>query len=499
MCTIGYHKNLNTIFKNRDKTSKTEEEIIVDEKIIACKTRGADYYSWGVNKFGCAFVTAAINSPYWTQLIYEKKDEAAAKQYALENEGLQNPITLISQMLPDIKQVEMWLEALEASQELWMGYNLLVADCDKAYVVELYRDQHHIRELKEEEVITNHFQIIKHGPKQESDYPSTFHRLEYGNERVLTAGCSDDILLMLKPNGEEEKKKIWRDGKFATISSSAIDFQKGHVHYAKAGDERYSCFSLNGREKDPGLSLEGIERFEMSRYIDLELYHEVERSHPFYLEMVEELRKQIRKYCSPEKKYRVLELGAGTGLFTEELLKFPFLEVTALDIDIKCCQVMKRLLKHKNCRVIHGNALTFCKDGYYDIVVTVFAHDHIHYERAEDFVRNIKKNLNRGGMYLMGGEVLPNFSTPEERGEALYTYHGFIVNKALRDRNFRVAQIEINALESGLDMVGDFKRHEAMFEAEMNGELTLKYKKKIGPDQTEGIGGVFVYVLAKKD
>ena len=99
----------------------------------------------------------------------------------------------------------------------------------------------------------------------------------------------------------------------------------------------------------------------------------------------------------------------------------------------------------------------------------------------------------------MGGEVLPNFSTPEERGEALYTYHGFIVNKALRDRNFRVAQIEINALESGLDMVGDFKRHEAMFEAEMNGELTLKYKKKIGPDQTEGIGGVFVYVLAKKD
>jgi SAM-dependent methyltransferase len=499
MCTIGYHKNLNIIFKNRDKPSKTEEEIIVDEKIIACRTRGADYYSWGVNKYGCAFVTTAINAPYWTKLIYEGKNEEAARQYAFENKGLKSPITLISQMLPDIKQVEMWLEALETSQELWMGYNLLVAGCDKAYAVELYRDQHHIRELKEQEVITNHFQFINHGPKKESDYPSTFHRLEYGNERILTAGCLDDVIFMLRPNGEEEQKRIWRDGKFSTISSSVIDYKKGYVHYAKAGDESYSCFSLNGKEKDPALDLEGIERFEMSRYIDLELYHEVERSHPFYLEMVEELREQIRRYCNPEKKYRVLELGAGTGLFTEELVKFPFLEVTALDIDIKCCQVMKRNLRHKNCRVIHGNALTFSKDGYYDIVVTTFAHDHIHYERAEEFARNIKRNLKQGGTYLMGGEILPAYSDIDERGEALYKYHGFIVNKSLKDRNFRVAQIEINALESGLDMVGDFKRHEALFEAEMTGELTLNYKKKIGPEHPEDVGGIFVYVFVRED
>ena len=60
----------------------------------------------------------------------------------------------------------------------------------------------------------------------------------------------------------------------------------------------------------------------------------------------------------------------------------------------------------------------------------------------------------------------------------------------------QLAKIEIDALESGVNMVGDFKRHEAMFETEMiaTGEFKLLSKKKIGPLDLNNVGGVFVYV-----
>ena len=42
-----------------------------------------------------------------------------------------------------------------------------------------------------------------------------------------------------------------------------------------------------------------VDEFEMSRYIDLDLYHAVERSHPYYEEMITEILKEIRNVNTP--------------------------------------------------------------------------------------------------------------------------------------------------------------------------------------------------------
>jgi hypothetical protein len=73
-----------------------------------------------------------------------------------------------------------------------------------------------------------------------------------------------------------------------------------------------------------------------------------------------------------------------------------------------------------------------------------------------------------------------------------------IVEEALRRGHYQLAQIEINALESGVNMIGDFKRHEDVFELEMcEGGMELASKNKVGPSEPTDVGGVFVYTYVK--
>lgn len=239
-------------------------------------------------------------------------------------------------------------------------------------------------------------------------------------------------------------------------------------------------------------------KIEMSRYIDLDIYHRVEKTHPFYVEMVDEIFGYIGKLAKGKPEFRIMELGAGTGLLTAELLKINNVTIDAVELDHECCAILDEYVDSERCRCICDNAVTYSIQNGYDAVVSSFAHDHIHYDQRYEFALNIKKNLKPGGHYIMGGEILPYYQTDEERSKALYDYHCFIVEKALKDKNFEVAQIEINALKSGLEMTGDFKRHEAMFEEEMSSSgLKIALKKRIGPLDKHTVGGVFVYVYKK--
>jgi len=233
---------------------------------------------------------------------------------------------------------------------------------------------------------------------------------------------------------------------------------------------------------------------EMSRYIDLEIYHAVERSHPYYVEMVDSISNRIRT-AQNDEPYRVLEFGAGTGLATEEILTIPDVDLVALELDSECSAILEREIEGR-AEVVTDNVLTYLSGQPFDAIFSVFAHDHIHHDDAPRLVTNLRRNLKNGGLYLMGGEILPFYSNDKERAEALYRYHGFIVEKALREGHFELAQIEISALKSGIQKIGDFKRHEALFEKEMlAGDFRLLEKTKLGPDHLDDVGGVYTYVF----
>jgi SAM-dependent methyltransferase len=231
---------------------------------------------------------------------------------------------------------------------------------------------------------------------------------------------------------------------------------------------------------------------EMSRYIDIDEYHAVERNHAFYEDMLAYIINDLNGLKDKGRKIRVLEWGAGTGLVTEELAKLKHLDVTALEYDSECHDFLSKHMEGKGVDCVLGDILTYYNEDEFDVVLSVFAHDHVHYDKANEEAGNIRR---KGGRYIMGGELLPYYETPEERAKALVTYHLIIVKQALVEQHYRLAQLEIDALESGVKMIGDFKRHEALFENEMEANgFSLSVKKKMGPLDKSDVGGVFVYI-----
>jgi cyclopropane fatty-acyl-phospholipid synthase-like methyltransferase len=218
-------------------------------------------------------------------------------------------------------------------------------------------------------------------------------------------------------------------------------------------------------------------------------------------EIIEKLREHYSKVVGRSGKdvrLNTLELGAGTGLCSLELAILPFIKLDALEIDKECCKILASHPEAVHYNVIQEDAVTYCRTYNYDVVVSTFAHDHIHYNKRFAFTRNIYNNLKKGGIYIMGGEVLPYFSNEMERKKALFRYHNNIIDIALKHNRIQLSELENNALKSGLDMIGDFKRHEAMFEEEMKSAgFSCLVKKKMGPLDKDDVGGVFVYVFKK--
>lgn len=496
MCTIGYHKKLNVVFKNRDKNASTNEVFIIKPGLLAIRTEDSAYFSLGRNRHGCAFVSAAVNTPAWTSLAAEGKVKDAAILFKKENQRLINPIIEVSRHIPNVANIDELLEKILNSGQKYMGYNLILADKEKAVHVELYKDQYHVDRIDEMAVITNHFQKLDHGPKKETDYPNSFERLEAGKKAAQDFLSLEDIFDTLKPRDAKQEYPFWRNGNFRTISSSVIDLDADAIYFAPSYDNEYSRISGNIPPK-------GAEKtfMEMSRYIDLPTYHKIERGHPFYEEMLEEVQARIIKYYNSELggqgKMNVLEIGAGTGLCSLELVKQPFLELDCLEIDSKCCDILSGHPKISSHNVILGDAITYCKPHHYDLLVSTFAHDHIHYNKRFTFAKNIYDNLKKGGRYIIGGEMLPYFSNDMERKKSLFLYHNHIIDLALKEDRVQVSELENNALKSGLELLGDFKRHEAMFEEEMESAgFKMISKKKMGPLNRDDVGGIFVYTFS---
>lgn len=244
MCTVIFDRKLNLLAKNRDKNTPNDEEIISDENFVAVKTKGADYYSLGLNRHGCAFVSTAINTPEWTKLAGLGLVEEAQKQADKENQGLFAATKVLSETLPQVKSVHEWAQMLKSGKLPWKGYHAILVDKKDAVVLELYKDQFHERKLEDKDFIVNHFATLKHGPQKYEDYPNTFERYKYAQSSLDKINSLADLQETLHPADLARREKIWRTGHFFTVSSTIIDLNRLGLYFTGNIDHPYRFIPL---------------------------------------------------------------------------------------------------------------------------------------------------------------------------------------------------------------------------------------------------------------
>jgi predicted O-methyltransferase YrrM len=268
---------------------------------------------------------------------------------------------------------------------------------------------------------------------------------------------------------------------------------------------------------------------EMSSYISIHEYHAHEEKHAYFVEMMERMigiyQGMFKKTTLPK---RVLEMGAGTGIFTKRLLNTHNINIVAIEIDWACYHFLlenmssidgsndknpkitangklKNTFKYENinsmveCYNLDGR--TFDPRGKFSFVFSSFADHHINKQDKRKYFKNVRENLEVGGLFIVGDEFLPSYNEEDSsaRENALRTYHNHIIDKT-REYYGKEAdgfvQLESAALESGIQGMGDFKLSCELYERylkESNFEIVSK--DLIGPTDRTDVGGIYVYTL----
>jgi hypothetical protein len=261
---------------------------------------------------------------------------------------------------------------------------------------------------------------------------------------------------------------------------------------------------------------------EMSKYIDVVKYDRYEIYHPYYDEMmtrmIEIFEADRRARGLEQMQCNLLELGAGTGIFTRRLLKLPRVRVVALEIDWECHRLLCRKMGDIPQEIfmsIHADSRYFDPEGdvRYDYIFSSFSDHHIHKVDKRKYFSNVMDNLGEDALFIVGDEFLPDYSHGDRR-TALRAYHGHIINEASRRREVcdprdrqgfeELMRLEHDALESGLRVEegnekegGDYKMSLQEYEQAIRQARFNSYHEKIAPPDPgwSHVGGVYVFQI----
>lgn len=246
---------------------------------------------------------------------------------------------------------------------------------------------------------------------------------------------------------------------------------------------------------------------EMSAYISPADYHKHEEEHAYYVEMMERMTQLVASHAHLEGLTRVLEFGAGTGLFTKRLAGLPNLDLVAVEFDWACFLRLQQTVSElkvggnqSKITVENKDSRVYNPLGQFRVIASSFADHHIHPIDKPRYFRNVHHNLENGAVFVVGDEFLVNHDPKDEeaRRDALRLWHEHIIGIAKEKNQDVLAKLEHDALQSGLQGRGDFKVSCAEYEEHLTrANLKVKEKVRIGPLERDDIGGIYVYTIEK--
>lgn len=256
-----------------------------------------------------------------------------------------------------------------------------------------------------------------------------------------------------------------------------------------------------------GLTLYSRKTVEMSLYINVFDYNDHEDKHAYYSEMTEKMIAICQEDYDKkiDNNLEVLEFGAGTGIFTMKLankISNRLSKLDAIEYDWHCYKILNIKTREFtnshptiDINVYHEDNRTYDPKGKFNYIFSTFADHHIKKYDKEIYFENVKKNLKKGGLMIVGDEFLKPHDpeSKKEKDEALRAYHNHIINIAKREGHNTLAELEQQALDSGLEEKGDFKVSCFQYERFLQDAGFRFSKEQISTVDYDDVGGIFVY------
>lgn len=235
-------------------------------------------------------------------------------------------------------------------------------------------------------------------------------------------------------------------------------------------------------------------KYQLSEQFELKEYDLLLTSADYYKNLVSVLLKMI---SSKKGRIRILEVGAGTGLFTQELIKwFKNARITLVEPDKKCCEVLYKRF-HGKVRIIQTEGERF-REGKYDVIVMCEAFHHIKYQNKKLILKNFFKLLVTGGFFVTGDLFIPNFKNEKERKIALQKcYMPWIRELETKGDKKQVAMAK-KTLELAMAKKGEYHLSPQKFERIIK-NAGFMIKKRINTSKTpvEKEGATLAYLMIK--
>lgn len=109
--------------------------------------------------------------------------------------------------------------------------------------------------------------------------------------------------------------------------------------------------------------------------------------------------KQLNKF-KINKNIKILELGAGTGLVSEELAKEGYKNLVLVDISSKCLEVAKRKKILSECKFIKADLLKFKSNEKFRVIYNSMSLDYFNEDELDKILKLTKQNLLKDGIFI---------------------------------------------------------------------------------------------------
>lgn len=202
------------------------------------------------------------------------------------------------------------------------------------------------------------------------------------------------------------------------------------------------------------------------------------------------------------KNLRILETGAGTGLFSEVYVpKFPRAEIVITEPDRSyLSKIPPKFKGYKNIAYVQAVAEKFKWNSTFDVAVATESYHHIPDKEKTKFFKNLYKLLDVNGIVVIGDNFIPRYNvrSKKDRMRALHDFWDPYINEKKRRGDHEGVKTFSDALKEAESGSVEYKTSMEVFEklAERCG-FKVNSKKELSRNVNKK-GGYVVYTLKKK-